>query len=60
MADRVKYFLLGLLFLVVAGVIAYDRWNSADETAVAAAARPEDRVAIRIGPVAAAPPPAAV
>jgi len=31
MADRVKYFLLGLLFLVVAGVIAYDqaydRWN---------------------------------
>jgi len=30
MADRVKYFLLGLLFLVVAGVIAYDRWNSRD------------------------------
>jgi len=30
MADRVKYFLLGLLFLVVAGVIAYDRWNSVD------------------------------
>jgi len=29
MADRVKYFLLGLLFLVVAGVIAYDRWNTA-------------------------------
>jgi len=29
MADRVKYFLLGLLFLVVAGVIAYDRWNAA-------------------------------
>jgi len=28
MADRVKYFLLGMLFLVVAGVIAYDRWNS--------------------------------
>jgi len=28
MADRVKYFLLGVLFLVVAGVIAYDRWNS--------------------------------
>ena len=28
MADRVKYFMLGLLFLVVAGVIAYDRWNS--------------------------------
>ena len=27
MADRVKYFLLGLLFLVVAGVIVYDRWN---------------------------------
>jgi len=30
MADRVKYFLLGLLFLVVAGVIAFDRWNSRD------------------------------
>jgi LysM repeat protein len=28
MTDRVKYFLLGLLFLVVAGVIAFDRWNS--------------------------------
>ena len=28
MADRVKYFLLGLLFLVVAGVIAYDKWNA--------------------------------
>jgi nucleoid-associated protein YgaU len=28
MADRVKYFLLGVLFLVVAGVIAYDKWNS--------------------------------
>jgi len=28
MADRVKYLLLGLLFLVVAGVIAYDHWNS--------------------------------
>ncbi len=31
MADRVKYFLLGVLFLVVAGVIAYDRWNPAGE-----------------------------
>ncbi len=35
MADRVKYFMLGLLFLVVAGVIAYDRaydsWNSDGE-----------------------------
>jgi len=28
MADRVKYFVLGLLFLVVAAVIAYDSWNS--------------------------------
>jgi len=38
MADRVKYFLLGLLFLVVAGVIAFDRWNSReglDESEVA-------------------------
>ncbi|HEX5030764.1 MAG TPA: LysM peptidoglycan-binding domain-containing protein [Candidatus Eisenbacteria bacterium] len=32
MADRLKYFLLGVLFLVVAGVIAYDRWNPASET----------------------------
>jgi nucleoid-associated protein YgaU len=31
MADRVKYFLLGVLFLVVAGVIAYDKWNSAGD-----------------------------
>jgi len=31
MADRVKYFLLGVLFLVVAGVIAYDRWNPSGE-----------------------------
>lgn len=31
MADRVKYFLLGLLFLVVAGVIAYDKWNTVSE-----------------------------
>jgi len=28
MVDRVKYFVLAVLFLVVAGVIAYDRWNS--------------------------------
>ena len=28
MVDRVKYFLLGLLFLIVAGVITYDRWNT--------------------------------
>ena len=28
MSDRVKYFLLGLLFLVVAGVIAFDRLNN--------------------------------
>jgi len=31
MVDRLKYFLLGLLFLVVAGVIAFDRWNSVDD-----------------------------
>ena len=31
MADRVNYFLLGLLFLIVAGVIAYDRWNPGGE-----------------------------
>ncbi|MDH3590742.1 MAG: hypothetical protein OER88_02620, partial [Planctomycetota bacterium] len=36
MADRVKYFVLGVLFLVVAGVIAFDRWNSPqDSTPVA-------------------------
>jgi nucleoid-associated protein YgaU len=28
MADRVKYFVLGLLFLVVAAVIAHDQWNA--------------------------------
>ena len=26
MAERVKYFLLGLLFVIVAGVITYDQW----------------------------------
>ena len=36
MADRVKYLLLGLLFLVVAGVIAYDRWNPAGEELIEA------------------------
>jgi nucleoid-associated protein YgaU len=37
----VKYFLLGVLFLVVAGVIAYDRWNSAGEPQQDVAARPD-------------------
>ncbi|MHC4932084.1 MAG: LysM peptidoglycan-binding domain-containing protein, partial [Planctomycetota bacterium] len=41
MVDRFKYFLLGLLFLVVAGVIAYDRWNSVDEVAVGEESRIE-------------------
>jgi len=41
MVDRFKYFLLGLLFLVVAGVIAYDRWNSVDEVAVGEESRVE-------------------
>jgi nucleoid-associated protein YgaU len=42
MADRVKYFLLGVLFLVVAGVIAYDRWNSAGESPEIAEASGDD------------------
>jgi LysM repeat protein len=42
MADRVKYFLLGVLFLVVAGVIAYDRWNSGGEPHETAQAPEED------------------
>ncbi len=30
MADRVKYFLLGLLFLVVVSAISYDVWTGRD------------------------------
>jgi len=42
MADRVKYFLLGVLFLVVAGVIAYDKWNPVSETQEAAGSHDSD------------------
>lgn len=57
MADRVKYFVLGLLFLVVAGVIAYDRWNRKpidDSTLMAneddAVAPEGDRFEVIVGP----------
>lgn len=42
MADRVKYFVLGVLFLVVAGVIAYDKWNPTSETQEALGGRDGD------------------
>jgi len=51
MADRVKYFLLGLLFLVVAGVIAFDRWNSREPMGPdEASARADDSGEIWINP----------
>lgn len=54
MADRVKYFLLGLLFLVVAGVIAYDRWNTEPTEA---ADRGDDRGwEVVVGPTQETPP----
>jgi nucleoid-associated protein YgaU len=59
MVDRVKYFLLGLLFLVVAGVIAYDRWNSSADEAGSGqqeARDSEDRISIEIAPRPPAPP----
>lgn len=49
MADRVKYFLLGLLFLVVAGVVAYERWNSTDASEFAKS-DPKDRATVRVEP----------
>ncbi|MFQ5844595.1 MAG: LysM peptidoglycan-binding domain-containing protein [Planctomycetota bacterium] len=61
MADRIKYFLLGLLFLVVAGVIAYDRWNTeepgdrVDEEGMAIHFPPADPPPTRI-PTAVPPP----
>jgi LysM repeat protein len=50
MADRVKYFVLGLLFLVVAGVIAYDNWNSkGTPDQVVASGGDSDRVEVTVG-----------
>lgn len=43
MVDRAKYFVLALLFLVVAGVIAYDRWNSGGPEPAAEAGAESDR-----------------
>ncbi|MGQ0613835.1 MAG: LysM peptidoglycan-binding domain-containing protein [Planctomycetaceae bacterium] len=56
MAERLKYFMLGLLFLVVAGVIAYDKWNTVEDPSSG-----KDQVAIKIDPppVVPARPPAA-
>jgi len=54
MADRVKYFLLGLLFLVVVGVVAFDRWNAAPEPAKS---DPKDRAIVKVEPL---PPPVSI
>jgi len=58
MADRVKYLLLGLLFLVVAGVIAYDRWNPAGEDLIEARGVNPDQTRIQINDPEAYPEPA--
>jgi LysM repeat protein len=63
MADRVKYFLLGVLFLVVAGVIAYDRWNSSGVSDEVAETRGDDTggdfdLSVRPEPKPEPPPPA--
>ncbi len=51
MAERLKYFMLGLLFLVVAGVIAYDKWNTVEDPSSG-----PDQVAIKIDPPPVVPP----
>jgi len=56
MADRVNYFLLGLLFLIVAGVIAYDRWNPGGDAAEEQQANRENRVSVTVEPDQSAPP----
>ncbi len=53
MADRVKYFVLGLLFLVVAGVIAFDKWNGPQDNRQTLADRKgeqRDRFDLIVGP----------
>jgi LysM repeat protein len=57
MADRVNYFLLGLLFLIVAGVIAYDRWNPGGEPPAEELASNENsaRITVDRGPQEPAP-----
>ena len=57
MADRVNYFLLGLLFLIVAGVIAYDRWNPGGEPPAEELAREGSsaRITVARGPQEPAP-----
>lgn len=44
MVDRVKYFLLAALFLLVAGVIAYDSWNSGGPERAPSEANADDRL----------------
>lgn len=55
MADRVNYFLLGLLFLIVAGVIAYDRWNPGGESPEDQLANQDNRATVTVEPVQPAP-----
>jgi len=50
MADRVNYFLLGLLFLIVAGVIAYDRWNPGGDSAEEQLANRDNRATVTVEP----------
>ena len=50
MADRVNYFLLGLLFLIVAGVIAYDRWNPGGDPAEEQLANRDHRATVTVEP----------
>ena len=44
MVDRVKYFLLAALFLIVAGVIAYDSWNSGGPEHASSEANVDERL----------------
>jgi LysM repeat protein len=51
MVDRVKYFALAVLFLVVAGVIAYDRWNAGTGDPLAEARGADDgRIQAEVNP----------
>ena len=61
MAERVKYFLLGLLFFVVAGVITYDQWIYRDTADRAVEKDTGDLFSMTVGseeppPVTRAPP----
>ena len=49
MAERMKYFLLGLLFFVVAGVITYDQWVDRDASDRAVEKETGDRFSMIVG-----------